>query len=558
MKTYLPKILLNSIALKLLILILVTTIPLVSLLIFINMQSRNTLLNQVNDTHTNMLESYVSQIENQLSSAYSYTIRLSTYENNTQIIALSQDEAFVQYAKIWVSKDLSEKLVTYNFINGFFVTVQEQSGYDNFISTTGGSVSSLSSAALRSFVSDYIASGSEEGHWQLCNIGDSPYLFQIISNPDGIRAGAYISLEQLLAKFSPGNIPESQLLFLPNEEIALYEQSLSQDTQLVSYPLASAPISLIETFPNTAIMDTLPFMQKYTKMVSVALVALVATFICFVYKIVTIPLWKLTKSMQEIQNGNLDYRIPASPASSEIQMVNHTFNQMIDEVQNLKINIYEEQLNTQKSQLRILQMQVKPHFLINALNMVYNLVETERLPLAKKLIKNSVNYFRYMMKIDEDLVPLMEELGHVKSYLEIQSLRYQNNFTYSITIDPKIEDMLIPPIMIQNFVENSMKYALSLTEIIEINIQITSFEKDYFPYAKIVVSDSGDGYPEEQLELLNAGQKIVKEDGECVGVRNTVHRLKILFGGKAQWRFYNSKGAVSEIIIPATFDEFEN
>lgn len=60
-------------------------------------------------------------------------------------------------------------------------------------------------------------------------------------------------------------------------------------------------------------------------------------------------------------------------------------------------------LNTQKAQLRNLQMQIKPHFLINSLNMIYNLIGTDQIALARELIQYLVNYFHFMMKIDQDV-----------------------------------------------------------------------------------------------------------------------------------------------------------
>ncbi|MNC45356.1 Sensor histidine kinase YpdA [compost metagenome] len=159
------------------------------------------------------------------------------------------------------------------------------------------------------------------------------------------------------------------------------------------------------------------------------------------------------------------------------------------------------------------------------------------------------------MKVDEDLVPLYDEMKHVTTYLKIQMIRYKDKFTYSLEIDPLIADMLVPPMLIQNFVENSIKYAIQMNNHIQIAVRVSSFERDYYPYAKISISDSGHGYPQYQLWLLNQGERISKHDDMHIGIYNAVKRLKILFKGQAEWHFYNDHGAVSELILPALFAE---
>jgi two-component system sensor histidine kinase YesM len=227
---------------------------------------------------------------------------------------------------------------------------------------------------------------------------------------------------------------------------------------------------------------------------------------------------------------------------------------MMDTVQNLKINVYEEQIKVQKSQLRNLQLQINPHFLINSLNMVNNLIQNEDKSTAKQLILYSVDYFRFMAKADNDFVPLYEEINHIKDYLEIQMIRYKDKFTYSIHVNQLIEDMLIPPMLIQNFVENSIKYAIDMNKVIHLSVKVDYFEVDYYPYAKIVISDSGIGYPTDSLERINSGKKLKDSLGDHIGIFNSVQRIKILYHGKGNWKFYNDGGAVSEITLPALFE----
>lgn len=565
MKKSLPhfafKYTINSISLRLIALILATVVPIVCLFIYSNGQSRKVLLSQVENTHRGMLQSYAYQLDFQLSNARSDVIAFTSTKTDPQIIAFSHDGYSAQYAKVRLKDMLEEKLLANSFISGYFMRIPEADGYENFLYTANARYAALSKESLQILLDKAISANSPQNKWQFHTINDEDYLFLFSGNADNIYAGAYLKLSSLLQIFVPSNAADSQLYLLSSAALHEFSERLADHTMLVSYPLSNADFSFAESFSQREILASFPFLQKYTPLISVLLIIMILLLIWFIHRIVTVPLLKLTTAMHQIQDGNLDFRIPQTRTANEFTLVNSTFNRMVSEIQGLKISVYEQQLKAQKAQLRNLQLQIKPHFLINTLNMVYNLIETSHLSPARQLIQYSVDFFRYMVKVDADLVPLNEEINHVRAYLGIQSLRYEGQFCYHIEVSPMIHDALIPPVMVQTFVENSMKYALTTTDILHIDIAVTSFEKDFFPYAKIIIRDNGTGYPEEYLSLINAGKNIVKKDGTHIGIRNTIQKLQLLFGEKANLHFYNQDGAVAEIIIPATFliqDESES
>ncbi len=547
----------NSIALKLFALILVTLVPMTGVLIYINAQAKNTLLEQVENAHQNMLSTFMSQVDNQLNMARAYTFQLVYYENDPSTIALSTEEAQISYAKLRLADDMKEKLLSNNFIDAFFARICEADDYIGYITSHNSKYSTIKQMDIKDFV-ETLDNDHPQSQWQLCDINGESYLFETIGSSNSIRSGAMVSLSNLLLNFNTAGYANSSFVFISNDDIDSYKSSLSENLQMVTYSSSAADFSIVETFSRTAILESLPFMQKYTMLVSILLIIIVIVFNLLVYRLVIAPLFRLMNSMRRIQDGDLDYRIPDKDGSTEIRLINSTFNQMVGEVQHLKINIYEEQIKAQKSQLRNLQLQIKPHFLINSLNMVYNLIETQKLTLAQRLIQSSIDYFRYMVRVDEDLVPLNEEIDHIRAYLDIQSIRYKGRFTYIIDIDPMINDMLVPPVMIQGFVENSIKYGISTNQTLHIHISISSFEENDYPYTRIVISDNGGGYPSEDIERLNTGHRIHRTDGAHIGIYNITQRLRLLFGDLARWRFYNNDGAVSEIVLPATFLEIDD
>lgn len=551
------KYIINSIFVKLLCLIIFTVGPVAGLMFYNNMNSRQVLVEQVNDTHRNMLQNYVLQMDDQLSSALAYVLNLVLNENDTQLLAFGSEHTAKQYAVMRTKNALTEKLLSDRFIDGYFILANPGNESEVFINVPNSQNPATPGEVLKDYSKEYIEKGISSIQWDSVYFNNDEYLFVMASFEEGLYSGSYVRISHLLQCFEPGSVPGSALQLLSESSLKEYADGLEEDMQMVSFPSIHAGLIMVETFSQRPILESLPFLQKYTIAISVAMAILIVLLILVTQKIVIIPLFKLAMGMQHIQDNDLEYRLPQDHTSSEMHLVNDTFNHMAGQIKNLRINVYEEQLKVQKSQLRNLQMQIKPHFLINSLNMIHNLNSTGKIMLANQLILHTIDYFRYMIRVDEDLVPLTEELEHIRAYLEIQSIRYQDHFQYVISVDPMITDMLVPPVILQNFVENSIKYALSLTETLQISVQVTSFEKDYYPYAKIRLSDSGPGYPAEELEQLNAGDKIIKKDGEHIGIRNTTQRLKILFGDQASYHFYNDNGAVCEYILPATFQEFD-
>lgn len=560
MKAIRLKTLLNTISFKLFSIILTIVTLLIILYTYNNMQSRNVLLQQVQSTHENMLNSFLYQIENQMKYSMSYTINLALFETDPQILAYSNDESDVQYAKLRVLNELSEKIISNNLIDAYFIITRDNKDELDFIMVSQSSNSTIERRAVREYLLSVIDTIDEnlfsgDMNWNIATINDNDCLVQISAYKQEIFVGTYINMKHLISNFDQDADTGVTLLCIPDSQIENLVQRIDGDDMLMITQHSSlTSFSLVELVPNVIILRSLPFMQKYIVLISIISVMVLPILILILRRIVINPLMILTKAMNYIHNGNMDYRIPPYHTSNELNLVNHTFNQMINQVQHLKIVVYEEQIKAQRSQLRNLQLQIKPHFLINSLNMVYNFINNEDYDLAVKLIRYSVDYFRYMVKIDEDFVPLNEELDHVKTFLEIQSIRYKDKFTFSFDVDKQIDDMLIPPVLIQSFVENSIKYAIQMSKPIHINISVSSFEREYYPYATIVISDTGPGYPQEYLQLLNQGKKIIDNNGEHIGIRNAIQRLAFLFNGNAKWHFYNNNGAISQFIIPATFD----
>ena len=133
----------------------------------------------------------------------------------------------------------------------------------------------------------------------------------------------------------------------------------------------------------------------------------------------------------------------------ELEQANSQFKNLMRQIKKLKIDIYEKELEKQKTMMNYLQLQIRPHFFLNCLNTIYSMAQTQLYEEIMKMSMITSNYFRYIFQNTQDLVPVKNELEHIKNYMEIQKMRYGDTFSYEIHAEEGTENIRIPPILIQ-------------------------------------------------------------------------------------------------------------
>jgi sensor histidine kinase YesM len=261
------------------------------------------------------------------------------------------------------------------------------------------------------------------------------------------------------------------------------------------------------------------------------------------------PVFLLKEAMERYGSGDVEYRLEerSTRTADEFDILGHSLNQMMDQVSELEYNLYETKLKEQDINLKYISQQIRPHFILNALNVIYTYKEDE-FPLVKKMVIYLVNYFRYIVNLRVDFVELRYEFRHIENYLKIQRERTQNQIDFLVEWEHSVSDVLIPPLILQTFVENSIKYAVSDNTLF---IILRGYEEN--GSLKIRISDTGQGFDEKTLQNIHTFLETRKEDGSLgVGIVNTVQRMDILYHGKVDLKVENtpSGGACTEICLP--------
>ncbi|WP_219638895.1 sensor histidine kinase [Cohnella sp. CFH 77786] len=318
-----------------------------------------------------------------------------------------------------------------------------------------------------------------------------------------------------------------------------------------------ADLTYVLVMPESYILKNLPFFQKVLYFwIPLLVAALLSLYLLFLQSVVFRPLIELIRGMRKLGQGRFDIRLPVN-RSSEFAFMSSSFNQMAEQIEKLKIDIYEEQLRVQRAEYKHLQVQINPHFYMNSLNIIYNLAALKDFKSVQKLSLHLADYFRFLMQSNRPVVALEDEIRHIGHYLEIQIVRYVTKLGYEIDVKPHHFRTEIPPLMIQPFVENSVIHAFNKRvqdgSLFRIAIRSEDEADESGRYVVLRVSDNGPGFPDAMLRELENGAYLSGNGEQHLGIWNVLRRFRMLYGEAGGISFRNAEegGAVVEIRLPA-------
>lgn len=242
---------------------------------------------------------------------------------------------------------------------------------------------------------------------------------------------------------------------------------------------------------------------------------------------ITHPISRLSEVTDQVANGNLNIRSDVI-AGAEVGMLSNSLNTMIDKTCELLEQVKTEQIRLRKAEFELLQAQINPHFLYNTLDTIVWLAESGNQKDVVKMVGNLSDFFRTSLNQGKDINSIREELLHVKSYLEIQQIRYQDILKYEICVPEEFNKYLIPKITIQPIVENALYHGIKNKRGMG-KIDIRGIGKeDYF---LIEIEDNGIGMKEERLQQVIDGiQNKIPTEKEIYGLYNVNERIRLDFG----------------------------
>ncbi|TVR05433.1 MAG: PAS domain-containing protein [Spirochaetaceae bacterium] len=190
------------------------------------------------------------------------------------------------------------------------------------------------------------------------------------------------------------------------------------------------------------------------------------------------------------------------------------------------------------AELRALRAQINPHFFFNTLNTIAHLIET-RPDHAVVTVEKLAQLFRYALDAtNQEEVTLLEELTHIRRFLDIEQLRFPDRLTVDFRIDPDLEPRRVPAMLLQPLVENAVRYGADQDGCVRVEIR-GRLDGDSMR-VEVVDWGAADVDPERLMH------------GSGIGIRNVNHRLKTLYGRPLRFRRNRPHGVIAELRIPVT------
>lgn len=336
-----------------------------------------------------------------------------------------------------------------------------------------------------------------------------------------------------------------------DDRIDLLDRNIRGETGLTA---------LIETYMHDYIDDEVRELARLqeeisTRVTAVLILTVVGTallvMVTLIYSVrftrrITEPIGALAQKAQKLGEGNFAME-PIETKSTEIQVLDKGFNEMVGRINTLMETQMENQKYLHRAELELLQAQINPHFLYNTLDSIAILADHQRYGDVVKMVTSLSVFFRISLSKGKDTITMRAERDQVASYLEIQQIRYSDILDYEIDIPEELLGYTVPKLVLQPLVENAIYHgAKSQRKIGHIRITGESRGDDIM----LRVADNGAGMDEAQVKALQAG--IYEDRHTGLGLVNVHKRIK-LYCGEGYGLFFESalgKGTTVSILLP--------
>ena len=300
---------------------------------------------------------------------------------------------------------------------------------------------------------------------------------------------------------------------------------------------------------NSQVYNSLNLFIALTVATTICLGVIYLIAIYFVIKQVTNPLYKLQNEMNKIKDLNYEVKHSSlAGGSKEIIQLEETFNDLMKRIRDLAGKLVEERDNQRKSELKALQNQINPHFLYNTLDSIIYMIDKGESQKAEQMIVALSKFFRISISRGKNIIPLKDEIEHVRNYLLIQKIRFGDQFNYTINVSSGLEGYYCMKLILQPIVENAIEHGLN-DALSGGRIDIKAYIDGEF--IVLEVADNGYGISSEKLKEIEKSFQD-KNIHRGVGLQNVYQRIKIYYGEKGDIKIHSieDEGTTISILIP--------
>ena len=525
----------NRLAAKLEILILCLILPVNIIAIQFVLNMYREMEKQISLSTMNVINVYTGFLDTEMEKADDYLYEILNNDKDG-IELLNQTKTLeAQNAWVWTAQKLQKNLPDGNGVNGYFIYRPDMD--DLLFACSNGNMEAKQ--IFRDSLLDNIRQEKIKKKWSLLEVGERQYAARV-NQLKGVYYGSFIDLEEIRTNVARDMTYDNAEVNFSQEK----ENATDKNRIVVSGDTKRGDFDLTVIVKNVSIMNSLSLSRVIQfLMVGICLLAIPILY-GVLKKWVMIPVGELNQAHLELEKGNREYRITNQADSYEMQSAFDSFNQMADNIHDLRIKNMEKELEKQNLELQNLQLQIRPHFLLNTFNLIYNLASRGEAESVQNLILYLSDYFRYLFRGGRNLELFSKELELIKKYMESVQIRYPDRIDIYYEIDPDVLMVRVPPLLVHNFVENVIQHGIPDERNVVIILSAEYMDGE----VHIEISDNGMGMEEEKARKINAGQ-FEEKKGKNVGLKNSVKRLKHFYGELASLHVESEEGEGTTMTI---------
>ena len=521
---------------------LLLVLLLINILINIAMSNitRNFIKNQ-NIVHLrSSIEIYADSVNEKLHSVERFMY--STITHNESLEKLNHVQTFLEYQENL--KKVQTSFTEFEYQNETHMTfLLETDSTEHFINVSNLYIPYEDYLLLKTNLKS-LRSDISDRKWKNVTTKNSEYLVKSV-HYEGKIIYAVISSEDILKPLRKLNIGNNGKLSLkepnniPSENYLIHAQNEKTHLPFDIYVL----VDYAEVFRNITLLEV------FLSAVPIIITILSIIIILYIRQWMIKPITRLTERLSQLGDSIPPSEFFISEGILEIDKANDKLNKVIFDMQELKIREYHSQLELKKIELNYLKNQIRPHFYLNMLSMIHSMLQTKNYKEIEELTILTSNYLRHLFMANQDFSELKDEVQHIKDYLEIQRIRYGNSIYFSLDYNSELQNTLVPSLLLQTFIENTIKHGFSFQDLFTILLSIKKVKTENSDYIQICIEDNGPGFSEEILSKLNQKQSLITEDGHHIGITNTIERLNLLYPNDYTITFENNEEGGAKILL---------
>lgn len=315
-------------------------------------------------------------------------------------------------------------------------------------------------------------------------------------------------------------------------------------------------LTMVDLIPNAALLqDSIVVRNIGVAMLLATCILLILSSWFIMHKIST-PVKQMVADMRKIREGGKDRIDP--PHLTDLRYVAEGFNETLGYLedsnrrqQEMSLNLYRSTLAQKQAQLNSYKNQINPHFLFNTLESMRSMARHYGVPVLEKMLTSLAVLFRYSLRSDL-VVPLKEELRHVRHYFNVMDMRAPQRYELRIRMDPAAAQYPTLSMILQPLAENSISHGFQQKKEPCIILIQGSLQED--GRLRLVIADNGAGIPAEKLGQLRSRARLEHDvmHNEHIGVENVLHRLRLFYGDRFDYSLDSREGFYTAVrlVIP--------